>query len=192
MIGKFMGFDLYLSNNVTGMIRWTPTDNPANSETLVVNGVTFTFVSTIGTTAGNVLQTTSTAVTIDNLVDLINNPTSTTANHVAFTGADLDTVSNMFAVDGTTYIDIYVKGASYVTSTDTADATYTYEKQLLLAGEKKAIDLVVQKEPSVEMASTVSAGKAGMNILPMALYGVKTFYDMKARILRVEIDSSSF
>jgi hypothetical protein len=42
------------------------------------------------------------------------------------------------------------------------------------------------------MASTVSAGKDGMNILPKTLYGVKTFQDMKARILRVEIDSSSY
>jgi len=192
MIGKFMGFDLYLSNNVTGMIRWTPTDNPADEETLVVNGITFTFQSVIGAAEGNVLQTTNTETTLTNLAHLINNNT-TTDNHVAFsTAAYVAVVDTMFAVSTATYIDIYVKGASYVTSTDTTDATYTYKKQLLLAGEKKAIDLVIQKEPSVEMASTVSAGKSGMNILPMALYGVKTFQDMKARILRVEIDSSSY
>jgi len=192
MIGRFMGFELYESNNLTGMIRWTPTDNPADEETLIVNGVTFTFQSVIGAAEGNVLQTTSAAVTIDNLVDLINNNT-TTANHVAFsTAAYVRVVNNMFAVDGTTYIDIYVKGSSYVTSTDTADATYTYKKQLLLAGEKKAIDLVIQRNPSVKMASTVSAGKDGMNILPKTLYGTKTFNDMKSRILRVELDSSSY
>lgn len=192
-IGRYMGFELYESNNVTGMIRWTPTDNPSNGETLIVNGITFTFVDTIGTTAGNVLQTTNTATTIDNLVDLINNPTSTTANHVAFTGTNLAALQRgFFAVDGTSYIDIYVKGSSYITASDTADATFTYQKQLLLAGEKKAIDLVIQKEPSVKMASTVSAGKDGMNILPKTLYGVKTFQDMKSRILRVEINSANY
>lgn len=192
MVGTYMGLKLYVSNNVTGYIRWTPTDNPANAETLVVNGVTFTFVSTIGTTAGNVLQTTDTATTIDNLVHLINNNT-TTANHVAFTGADGDEVeSTFFAVDGTTYVDIYVKGASYITSTDTADATYTYKKQLCLAGEKGAIDLVIQKNPSVKMASTVSAGKDGMNILPRTLFAAGVFQDMKARILSIEIDSSNY
>lgn len=191
-IGKFMGFDLYESNSLTGMIRWTPTDNPSNTETLVVNGVTFTFVSSIGTTAGNVLIGGDTATTLDNLVSAINNNT-TTANHVAQTGEGKDKVeTTFFAVDGTTYIDIYVKGASYITASDTADATFTYQKQLLMAGEKKAVDLVIQKEPSVKMASTVSAGKDGMNILPKTLYGTKLFYDMKARVLRVEIDSSSF
>lgn len=193
MIGRYMGFDLYESNNLTGMIRWTPTDNPADNETLVVNGITFTFQDTIGSAEGNVLQTTSTAVTIDNLVDLINNPTSTTANHVAFTGSNLAALQRgFFAVDGTTYIDIYVKGSSYITASDTADATFTYQKQLCLAGEKKAIDLVIQKEPSVKMATTVSAGKDGMNILPKSLYGVKTFYNMKDRIFRVEVNSANY
>jgi hypothetical protein len=192
-IGRYMGFELYESNNVTGMIRWTPTDDPSDTETLVVNGITFTFVTTIGTTAGNVLRGTSVAATIDNLVALINAPATSTAQGIAFATTNLAALQRgFFAVDGTTYIDIYVKGSSYITSTDTADATYTYQKQLLLAGEKKAIDLVIQKEPSVKMASTVSAGKDGMNILPKTLYGVKTFEDMKSRILRVEIDSSSY
>lgn len=191
-IGMYMGLSIYVSNNVTGMIRWTPTDNPASGETLVVNGITFTFIDTIGSTEGNVLQTTSTAVTIDNLVDLINNNT-TTANHVAFTGASKDAIEGQFfAVDGTTYIDIYVKGSSYITASDTADATFTYQKQLCLAGEKGAVDLAIQKNPSVKMASTVSAGKDGMNILPRTLWGSKVFYDMAARLLSIEIDSSSY
>lgn len=193
-IGHYMGFDLFLSNNLTAMVRWTPTDNPSDDETLIVNGITFTFQSVIGAAEGNVLQTTSTAVTIDNLVDLINNNTDT-ANHIAFTTAAYkDAIeTTWFAVDGTTYIDIYIKGASYIaTPTGTAEGTTTYEKQLCLAGERGAVDLVIQKQPSVKMASTVSAGKDGMNILPKTLYACGVFYDMQARVMRVEIDSSSW
>lgn len=194
MIGHYMNFDLYVSNNCTGYVRWTPTDNPSDGETFVINGTTFTFVSTIGTTAGNVLQTTNTATTLTNLAHLINNNT-TTANHVKFTAgtADCDAVESTFvAVAASTYIDVWVKGASYLTSSDTADATFTYLKQLCLAGEKGAIDVVIQKNPSVQMASTVSAGKAGMNILPLTLYAAKVFHDMAARLLSVEIDSSGY
>lgn len=194
MIGHYMGFDLYLTNNLTAFVRWTPTDNPSDDETFILNGITFTFQSVIGTAEGNVLQTTDTATTIDNMVDLINNNT-TTANHVAFsTAAYKDAIEGQwFAVDGTTYIDIYIKGASYVaTPTGTAQGTATYLKQLNLAGEKGAVDLVIQKEPSVKMASTVSAGKDGMNILPKALWACGVFYDMQARLFRVEIDSSSW
>ncbi len=196
-IGRYMGFELYESNNVTGMIRWTPTDNPSNSETLVVNGITITFETTpttVGDAGFSVDIGGSTAATIDNMVTMINTPTTDSASvGKPATGSGLAAIQRgWFAVDGTTYIDIYVKGGSYITASDTADATFTYKKQLLLAGEKKAIDLVIQKEPSVKMASTVSAGKDGMNILPKTLYGVKTFQDMKARILRVEIDSSNY
>lgn len=192
-IGHYMGFDLYVTNNLTGMVRWTPTDNPSDEETLIIDGVTLTFQSVIGTTAGNVLQTVDTATTIDNLVTLINAPGTSTATGIALSGANLAKAERgWFAVDGTTYIDIYFKGGSYPVVAGTAQATLTYEKQLLVAGEKKAIDVVIQKNPSVKMASTVSAGKDGMNILPKALWGVKVFHDMAYRLLRVEIDSSGY
>jgi hypothetical protein len=194
MIGRYMGLDIYVSNNLTGYVRWTPTDNPASAETLVVEGITFTFIDTIGTTEGNVLQTTNTETTLTNLAHLINNNT-TTANHVAFaaTVASKDAIeANWVAVSTATYIDIWVKGANSLTVTDTADATVTYLKQLCLAGEKKAIDLVIQKNPSVKMASTVSAGKDGMNILPLALWGCDVFHDMAARLFSIEIDSTNY
>lgn len=192
-IGAYMGLSIYVSNNVTGYIRWTPTDNPADNETLVVNGLTFTFQDTIGSAEGNVLQTTDTATTLTNLAHLINNNT-TTANHVAFsTAAYKNAIETQFvAVATATYIDIWVKGSSYITASDTADATFTYKKQLCLAGEKKAVDLAIQKNPSVKMASTVSAGKDGMNILPRTLFGTKVFHDMANRLLSIEIDSSNY
>lgn len=189
MIGSYMGLKLYVSNNLTAMIRWTPTDNPSDEETFILNGITFTFQSSIGAVAGNVLQTTNTATTITNMVTLINAPGTTTANGVAFSGSDLAALQRgWFAVDGTTYIDIYIKGASTLTKTGTAEGTNTYLKQLNVAGEKGAVDLVIQKEPSVKMASTVSAGKDGMNILPKTLYACGVFYDMQARLFRVEVD----
>lgn len=193
MIGRYMGMDLYVSNNVTGYIRWTPTDNPADEETLVVAGITFTFQSVIGAVEGNVLQTTNTETTLTNLAHLINNNT-TTANHVAFATAAYKNAieTSWVAVSTATYIDIWIKGGSYITASDTADATFTYKKQMCLAGEKKAVDLVIQKNPSVKMASTVSAGKDGMNILPRTLYGTKVFYDMAYRLLAIHIDSSSY
>lgn len=195
-IGRYMGFDLYVSNNLTGKATWVPANNPSNNDTVTINGITFTFVTSIGTTAGNVLIAGTTALTITNLVTLINAPGTTTANGVAFTGANLDTIQNGWvATDGTTSITVFAKGASYmtVTGSDATDVwTAARQKQLNLAGEKGAVDLVIQKEPSVQMASTVSAGKAGMNILPMTLYGVKTFNDMTKRLLSVEVRSDAY
>ena len=192
-LGRWGGLELFMSNNLTASAIWTPANNPTNADTITIDGVVFTFVSTIGTTAGNVLQTTSTAVTITNLTHLINNPSSTTANHVAFSGADLRTVQTMVAVDGTTFITVYHKGQSFMTVTG-SDATDVWSKQtqLSLAGTKGSIDVVVQKEPDVQMASTVANGKRGMNVMPLTVFGVKTFDQGKKQIVGVKIASSTF
>lgn len=196
MIGSYDGLQLFKTNNLTGSARWTPADNPANGATITIQGVTFTFVSTIGTTAGNILQTTSTAVTIDNLVALINaDGVGDGVNYVSLSTADKRTVQDWVAVDGTTYFEVRVPGASYLTLTTSEAADVwnaAYQNQNLLAGLKGAIDCVVQLRPTIKMASTVSAGKAGTNILPMTLFGVYTFNQGKNEIFRVPVRSDAY
>lgn len=197
-IGEYAGLKLYKSNNVTGSARWTPANNPSNTDTITIQGITFTFVTSIGSTAGNILIAGSTALTIDNLVALINNGGATSdsgVSNVSLSTANQRTVQEWVAVDGTTYIEVRARGASYLTVSG-SDATdvWTAEQQVqnLLAGRKKSIDVVIQKEPSVEMASTVSAGKSGVNILPMTLCGVKTFNQGKNEIFRVLARSDAY
>lgn len=194
-IGEYAGLKLFKTNNLTGSARWTPADNPSNSATITIQSITFTFVSSIGSTAGNVLIGGNTAETLDNLVALINAPGTTTANGVALSLANQRIVQNWVAVDGTTYVEVRAMGASYltITSSEAADV-WTAEKQIqnLLAGRRGAIDAVIQKEPSVEMASTVSAGKSGTNILPMTLFGVFVFNQGKNEIVRVAVRSDDY
>lgn len=192
-IGRFGGLELYLTNNLTASALWTPANNPSNSDTITISGVVFTFVSTIGTTAGNVLQTVDLATTLTNLATLINAPGTTTATGVAFSGADLRTVQMMVASATATAITVYHKGQSFLTVTG-SDATDVWSKktQHNLAGRKGAIDMVIQQEPDVEMDSTVGAGKRGMNILPLAIFGVKTFNQGKNELVNVKVDSSNF
>jgi len=192
-VGRWAGLQLYVSNNLTASAIWTPANNPSNADTITISGVTFTFVSTIGTTAGNVLQTVDLATTLTNLATLINAPGTTTATGVAFSGSDLRTVQQMVASAATTYITVYHKGQSYltVTGSDAADV-WSKKTQHSLAGVKKAIDVVVQKEPDVETASTVANGKRGMNVMPLTVFGIKTFNQGQNEIVNVKVDSSSF
>ena len=192
-LGRWGGLELYMSNNLTASAIWTPANNPSDEDTITISGVVFTFQSVIGSVAGNVLQTVDTATTIDNLVTLINAPGTTTATGVAFTGADLRTVQNMVATDGTTFVTVYHKGQSFLTvsGSDAADV-WSKKTQHVLAGVKGAIDVVVQKEPDVEMASTVSAGKRGMNVMPMTVFGVKTFNQGANEIVNLKVASSTF
>lgn len=204
MIGRYMGFDLYESNNVTAMIRITPSAAATDGETIVINGITFTFRNTpaaanVSATAVDIDVDGTLATAITSWVTVINTPTTAdTTDGFGPTLAGLAAFQRgWFAVDGTTYIDIYIKGASYIaTPTGTwagaVGTELTYNKQLLLCGEKGAIDLVIQKEPSAKMASTVSAGKDGMNILCKALWANGVFQDMKARLFGVHIDASNY
>lgn len=197
-IGSYAGLKLYKSNNLTGSARWTPANNPSNNDTITIAGITFTFVTSIGTTAGNILIAGSTALTLDNIVALINAGGVTSdagVSNVSLSTANQRSVQNWVAVDGTTYLEVRIKGGSYltVTGSDATDVwTATQQVQNLLAGRKGAIDAVIQKEPSVEMGSTVSAGKSGTNILPMTLFGVYTFNQGKNEIVRVMVRSDAY
>lgn len=198
MIGMYDGLELFKSNNLTGSARWTPANNPSNTDTITIQGITFTFVTSIGSTAGNILIAGSTALTIDNLVALINAGGVTSdsgVSNVSLSLANQRTVQDWVAVDGTTYIEVRAKGASYLTvsGSDATDVwTATQQIQNMLAGLKGAIDVVVQLRPTVKMASTVSAGKAGTNILPMTLFGVFTFNQGKNEIFRVQARSDAY
>jgi hypothetical protein len=188
-IGSRFGFDLYISNNLTYTGTWTPSDNPSNGETLTIGGVTFTFVSTIGTTAGNVLQTTNTATTIANLVDLINNPTSTTANHVALSSAQKAALEGLVATDGTTYMSLVGPGLGETVGGGTAQGTWSAEIVHLLFGQKGATALVMQKEPSVEIKDV--SDKLGKNFAPWMLYGLKTWNNNKDMLVDGRILATS-
>lgn len=200
-VGRYMGFELYESNNLTALIRITPSASPTDTLTLVINGITITFENTPTTVSASGFSVdvdATVALQIDSLVTMINTPTTdTAAEGKPATDAGLAAIQRgWFAVDGTTYIDIYIKGAGQIatltgTATSMIGANVTFYKQLNLCGERGAIDFVAQKEPTALMASAVSAGKAGTNVLVQNLYTAGVFQDMKARIFGVEVDSST-
>lgn len=194
-VGRYGGLELFMSNNLTASARWTPANQPSDGDTITIDGVIFTFETGTLDAAGKVKSETSTAVTLDNLVAFINagGGSDVPTQGYALSKADQRKVQEMVAVDGTTYVDVYHKGQSYMTvsGSDPAD-TWTLKTQHSLAGVKKSIDVVVQKEPDVQMASTVANGKRGMNVMPLTVFGVKTFYQGKNEIVDVKINSSSF
>jgi len=200
-IGRYGGLELFMTNNLTASAVWTPVDNPTTGATITIDGVVFTFEDTLSTTEGSIHITSTTAKTLDSLVAAINTPgtsvvEATDTGFTAFTGSDLRTVQEMVAVDGTTYITVYHKGQSFMTvATSEALDLWSARIQHNLAGVKGAIDMVVQKQPDLgpgSMASTVSAGKRGMNIMPLSVFGIKTFNQGTSEIFDVQLVSTNF
>lgn len=194
--GRYFGFQLYLSN-ATG---WSGTlslvTQPTDADTVVINGVTFTFKTTLGSTAGNVLIGGSADAARANLAALINTPQTTTANGVALdTTTDLgdgftayDRIAGMTATNSDSLDTLVIKaegqGAIAVSDTMAAAAdgfTAALQIEHILFGQTGAIDVVIQKEPKIEVKDVPD--KLGKNIIPWTLYGIKTFREGKAMLV---------
>jgi hypothetical protein len=197
-IMKFYGFKLYSSNQLAGSAVLSLVTQPTNNDTITIEGVTFTFVSSIGTTPGNVLIETNVDTTRGYLTDLINNPTVTSAKRVALAAADARafaaTVSAVNSNSADT-LTVKYKGVGTITvaealtdGTDTRTATKI--KQHCLFGAVGNPVLVMQRSPSVQIKEVPD--KLGKNVLNGVLYGVKTFADNAKALVNVKLNASGF
>ena len=189
--GDVNNAQLYISENLSGEATLTSTGVFVDTQTVTINGVVLTTMTTLGATPGNVLIGANAAATITNLTALINAPTVTTAQGVAITSAaDLDTLSRVVAVaTSATVMTINgVGGGRFIISETQTNASW--DKNLLHCyfGKKGAIDLVVQDMKSADMRET--ADRRGTNVFASYLAGIKTFADGAKKFLDLLINAA--
>jgi len=219
-MGPMFGFNAICSTSLPFSFRLTETSTPVNGKKLVLGGtisatttigtanaaVAINWVTTIGSTAGNVLAVTNATTSITNLVALLNDPYgTTTASKVTFVRANLstsqkrilDNVSAVDNLDGSCVITIKGYGTRPVATDET---TGTIDRQTVHAifGVSKSIAVVMQKTPELmesagELITTGElAGYVGKHFLAFALYGKKVFKTHGPQIINVKIDASLF
>jgi hypothetical protein len=191
---KIAGFKLYSTNNLTCSAVLALSVQPTANDTVTIQGVTFTFVSSIGTTAGNVLIGANVDATRANLATLIDTPSTTTATGVALSTANARTfAARVVAVNNDTAdtLTVYFKGANSLTTSSSLTSgsnlwTAALKKQLNVFGiRNKCTTLIAQKMPTVER--TRIPLQFGDYIKNGMLYGVKTFKDNAQRMVKVDI-----
>lgn len=190
-VGKYMGFDLHVSNNLYWTGRWTPANNPTANDTLTVAGVTFTFVAT-PTNPGDIDIGASTAVTLDNvLLALTGTGTPGTSTYIEVSEANRKRLTGLAVTDGTTYVDLAFQGGGEV-AVSNSDATDIWSLEVVhcMFGQKGAVDVVVQEDFDVKFKDVPD--KNGKNVLSFVLYGIKTFDEGDAMLVDVKLDSSGF
>ncbi len=200
-IGKYMGFELYVSNSLTFSARLVTSTIFTAGDTITINGVVFTAAADGGAaTAGEFSIQTTAALCSAQFVAALNNTTGYAASagaadtYFEVTAANRDLLIGMTATDGTTYIDIKFNGVGLIavseTITPAADVwTSALQIQHNLFGRKGAIDLVIQKRPNVEIKEV--SDKLGKNVLPYTLYGLKTFNEGTKELVDVNVRASS-
>ena len=102
--GAFMGFNLYISNNLPSSVAFTLAVNPSDGDTFTLNGLTFTFNSTLSATAGSIHIASTVALTVTNLQASLSAPFTTvaTATNAGYT-AQTDNAANRLALYGLSY-----------------------------------------------------------------------------------------
>jgi len=198
-IGKYGGFNLYVSEGCGWSARLEMGTNPTANDTVVINGVTFTFVASVGT-AGNLHICDTAAETVANMVAAINTPgtaitESGSGGYTAITSANQNLLKGITATDGTTYMTLKAEGHGSVVVSETLTAaadiwTTTKQLQHILFGQGKPIDLVLQKYPNSSVQRRT--GYIGRDFINWMLYGLKTFNDGKDALVDVQIRSDAF
>lgn len=190
--GNLFGAEVYTSNNLTGEATLVFTGNSVNAEAITIGGVTFTGVTTIGSTAGNVLASASDSTTfITNLAALINaGGVGDGVNNVSLSSANQikikDTLGLSATATSTTVLTIVGAGSSRLTLTESlTNATWATNFVHAYYGMKGAIDVAVQDQPTVEMRDEPK--QLTTNIFNNVVAAIKTFTDGSQKFLDVKI-----
>lgn len=198
--GKFGNMNLYISNNLPFVTVVSMATNPSDGDTFVYNGVTFTFVDTLGTTAGNIHITSTVDKTRANLATYMEAPdiavaSATDAGFVPVSSADQKKLQDLTATndDDNDILTIRQLGKSYVVSSETfSEGTDSITKKYVECyfGRRGGIDLAIQKQPSTEIERVQSAFADRVKM--RTIFGVKVFSDGAETFTNVKIDASEF
>ena len=198
-IGKYMGFDLYVSNGCTfSAVLAMPTILVAG-DTITINGVVFTARADGSAVSTGDFSIQATAdLCRAQLPDAINNATGYAATagavdtYFEVTAADRDLLEGIVATNDNTANTLTIKceGKGLITVAEgatPADAVWTGATQIQhnLFGKKGATDLVIQKRSSLETKDVPD--KLGKNFIPWILYGLKTFTEGARELVDIRV-----
>lgn len=194
-MGRYFGFDLYVSNGGYWTGKIGIATQATDGDTVSINGVTFTFKTTLGSTAGNVLIGASAATCNTNLAALVNAPGTTTAQGVALTAANQAKLYGCTATAAAAATTFTYRGVGApVTSKSLTAATDGWDTGLNIShnmfGAKGAVDMVIQAQPTVQVQK--AEDKLGYKVIPYTLFGKKTFADGAIKLVDVKVNTVSY
>jgi hypothetical protein len=197
--GRYFGFDLFVSNGIgwSGTLDFTTI--PVAGDTIVINGVTLTAAADgAATNAGDFSIQTTNDLAAAELVKLINGTgTAGADSYIDVSTANRALLKNITATydSSTNLLTLKATGRGYITVSETltpAGNVWTPAKQIqhCLIGVNNSIDVVIQKQPSVEIKPR--DGKVGNDVVTWAAYGYKVFNEHKAKMIDVWVRTDAY
>lgn len=189
--GKFGGMQTYGVSTLYSTTTLDLATNPSDGDYVVIQGVKFTFVTTIGTTAGNVLIGGSADASSQNLVALINAPSTTTAQGVKLDDDDAARLEGVTATDGTNLLTLASKNGALVAYSSMTNASNDFQAQVTNACimEKGAIKMALRN--AVKVTSRENPKNLATNWFIYARYGLKVTTRSKEKICVIPLVSAA-
>lgn len=190
LMGTISGFLVYETNNIPYRQKLTLGTAPSNGETWTITigstTVTVNFVTTIGSTAGNVLIGGSAAATQANLRAAINGSSGAGTTYVEFSAADRAALSAAFV-----QISAWSSNVAYLTSADsfTLGGTATYPvagtlARVIFAMDRDSVHFVEQMN---KFDIRVQPQGFRDNILAEIVRGQEVFAENAKRITTLDV-----
>ncbi len=198
--GMYAGFNIFVSN----ALGWSASLNlatiPTAGDTIVINGVTLTAAAdNSATNAGDFSIETTNDLAAANIVLLINGTgTAGSDEYIDVSAANRLLLKNITATysSSTDKLTLKATGKGHVVVSETLTAaadvwTTTLQVQHCLFGVANAIDVVIQKEPSMRTKDAPSA-KVGYDFITWTACGYKVFNEGKAQMIDAWVRTDAY
>lgn len=194
--GGLFGLDILVTNEVPRSVNLTFAGQPTAAETFTVAGVTFTMVSSIGATAGNILIGASAAATITNIAAALNAASgqgSTSGSGTTFvlpTSANQTILRNAGVVataTSATVLTIATTRFATIAESMTNVTLGTYTENIL-AGIRNAVEIVTPSNgynSDEKMIATTSTGFNGIQLTNTQVHDAHVFFKNRDKLVRV-------
>lgn len=193
--GAFMGFNIYVSNNLPSSSKLTLGATPTAGDTFTINGLVFTLQTSLGSTAGNVLFTTATDA-FTNLAAAVAAPFTTTATYIAQT----NTTANQLSLYGLN-LPVAVAGVSTlqqagnllaITAITFASGSNFFGTvvQHNLFGVSNSVAMCLQGTPRLKMNPVSNA--VATDYVTWTYFGLKVFKTQAKQLIDVQIAATGF
>lgn len=192
VVGPWQGWTVVQNNNLPWSATLTIATQPTDGDTVVIAGVTFTFKTTLGSTAGNVLIGADAAAARANLKLAVEGGSGAGTNYVELADRDVYLIRRKRAVTCTSAEAMAFAGFGDISVSETLTAAadvWSAQYQTSSFMIRGAIDLVIQM-----MALEVGSKEKGFADLPKGMIGVgtKTFSDGAVMMVKMTQDASNF
>lgn len=192
LIGPYLGYNVVQNNNLPWSASLAIGTQPTDGDTVSVAGVTFTFKTTLGSTAGNVLIGASATTARANLAAAVNGTSGAGTTYVELSNENKYLLREKRGVAATSDASMAFTGFGDISVSETLTASadvWSAQRQTSIFMVRGAIDLVLQLK-GLEIVRK-EAGFADL-VKGMIGVGTKTFNDGATLMVKMTQDASSF